>query len=188
VLGVVLAPSLVSFVWFAVLGGIAIDLQLGGVDLSAALAEGGQESALFELLRQYPAFSVTALVVVVLVALFFVSGADAAALVMGILSCRGCKDPRVLVTVFWGVMTGAVAAILLVAGGLEALQTLCILAAFPFLFIMVGVAVSLVKELRREPGTRLTPLAEAVAGPLLASPAVDGNGVKDAVPAIPDRV
>jgi choline/carnitine/betaine transport len=186
VLGVVLAPSLVSFVWFAILGGISINLQLGGVDLSSALAK-GQETALFELLRQYPAFTITALVVVILVALFFISGADAAALVMGILSCRGCKDPRALVTVFWGTMTGAVAAILLVAGGLEALQTLCILAAFPFLFIMVGVAVSLVKELRREPGNRQNPSLESVRDPLLASPAVDGNALNDAIPAIPER-
>ncbi|TDC85786.1 BCCT family transporter [Micromonospora sp. KC606] len=150
VFGVVLAPSLVTFVWFSILGGISINLQLGGTDLSSALAV-GQETALFELLRQYPWFTLTALIVVILVALFFISGADAAALVMGMLSCRGRSEPRALVTVFWGVMTGAVAAILLYAGGLAALQTLCILAAFPFMFIMIGAGVSLVKELRKEP-------------------------------------
>ena len=150
VFGVVLAPSLVTFVWFSIMGGISIHLQLGGTDIAAALAQ-GQETALFELLRQYPWFTITALVVVILVAFFFISGADAAALVMGILSCRGCNEPRALITVFWGVMTGAVAAILLLAGGLAALQTLCILAAFPFIFIMLGAGLSLVKELRNEP-------------------------------------
>jgi glycine betaine transporter len=150
VLGVVLAPSLVTFVWFSILGGTSIHLQLGGTDLAGALAQ-GQETALFQVLRQYPWFGLTALIVVVLVAFFFISGADAAALVMGILSCRGCRSPRAMVTIFWGVMTGAVAAILLLAGGLAALQTLCILAAFPFVFIMLGAAVSLVKELRNEP-------------------------------------
>ena len=186
VLGVVLAPSLVSFVWFSILGGISIDLQLGGFDLGAALKQ-GQETALFELLRQYPLFTVTALVVIILVALFFISGADAAALVMGILSSRGCKEPRMMVTVFWGVMTGAVAAILLVAGGLDALQTLCILAAFPFLFIMVGVAVSLVKELRKEPGPGSEVPRVLVSDSLPASPTRDANGVKDAIPALPER-
>ncbi len=165
IIGVILAPSLVTFVWFSVLGGISIHLQLGDTDLSGALAQ-GQETALFELLRQYPWFSLTALVVVVLVAFFFVSGADAAALVMATLSCRGCREPRALVTVFWGVMTGAVAGILLLAGGLVALQTLCILAAFPFMFIMIGAAVSLVKELRNEPdrvsGPRAPRAPEAV--------------------------
>jgi glycine betaine transporter len=150
VFGVVLAPSLVTFVWFSILGGISIHLQLGGTDLAAAL-EKGQETALFQLLQQYPWFGLTALIVVLLVAFFFVSGADAAALVMAMLSCRGCSEPGKLVTIFWGVMTGAVAGILLLAGGLSALQTLCILAAFPFLFIMIGAAVSLVKELRNEP-------------------------------------
>jgi choline/carnitine/betaine transport len=155
VFGVVLAPSIVTFVWFSILGGISIHLQLGGTDLAAAL-EKGQETALFELLRQYPWFTLTALVVIVLVAFFFVSGADAASLVMAMLSCRGCNEPRKLVTIFWGVMTGAVAGILLLAGGLEALQTLCILAAFPFMFIMIGAAVSLVKGLRaeRDPGAQ----------------------------------
>ena len=186
VLGVVLAPSLVSFVWFSILGGISIDLQLGGVDLGAALKQ-GQETALFELLRQYPLFTVTALIVIILVALFFISGADAAALVMGILSCRGCKEPRMLVTVFWGVMTGAVAAILLVAGGLDALQTLCILAAFPFLFIMVGVAVSLVKELRKEPGPGSGPAPQVVPAVVPATATRDANGVKDTIPAVPER-
>ncbi|MFI7066176.1 BCCT family transporter [Kribbella sp. NPDC050124] len=150
VFGVVLAPSVVTFVWFSILGGISINLQLGGTDLAGAL-ERGQETALFELLRQYPWFAVTALIVVILVAFFFISGADAASLVMAMLSCRGCREPRTLVTIFWGVMTGAVAGILLLAGGLSALQTLCILAAFPFMFVMIGAAVSLVKELRNEP-------------------------------------
>ena len=73
-----------------------------------------------------------------------------------------------LVTVFWGVMTGAVAGILLMAGGLAALQTLCILAAFPFMFVMIGAAVGLMKELRNEPdppphpGRRKTAVEAAV--------------------------
>jgi len=150
VFGVVLAPSLVTFVWFSILGGVSINLQLGGTDLAGAL-EQGQETALFALLREFPWFAVTAFVVVVLVAFFFISGADAASLVMATLSCRGCQEPRVLVTIFWGVMTGAVAGILLMAGGLQALQTLCILAAFPFMFVMIGAVVGLVKELRNEP-------------------------------------
>lgn len=183
VLGVILAPSLVTFVWFSILGGTTIHLQLGGTDLSGALAV-GQDSALFELLRQYPWFSVTAFVVVVLVACFFVSGADAASLVMATLSCRGCVEPRSLVTIFWGVMTGAVAGILLMAGGLAALQTLCILAAFPFMFIMIGAAVSLVKELRNEPDPAPHPgrRATVAAGVPLAPAEVSGSSPTDISP------
>ena len=92
-----------------------------------------------------------------------------------------------MVTVFWGVMTGAVAAILLVAGGLDALQTLCILAAFPFLFIMVGVAVSLVKELRKEPGLGSETSSPPVGAAVAARPPQDANGVSEVVSVVPER-
>ena len=182
VLGVILAPSLVTFVWFSILGGISIHLQLGGTDLEGALAK-GQDTALFAVLHHYPWFTVTAFLVIMLVAFFFVSGADAASLVMAMLSCRGCNEPRKLVTVFWGVMTGAVAAILLLAGGLQALQTLCILAAFPFMFVMIGAAVSLVKGLRSEadpsrvpsPGTVTVQAPEPVVEPAVDAPVRNGH-------------
>jgi glycine betaine transporter len=181
VLGVILAPSLVTFVWFSILGGISIHLQLGGTNLEAALAK-GQDTALFAVLHQYPWFTVTAFLVIMLVAFFFVSGADAASLVMAMLSSRGCTEPKALVTVFWGVMTGAVAGILLLAGGLQALQTLCILAAFPFMFVMVGAAVSLVKELRNEPDPAPHPgrraAAVLVTEPVVASLAEPVFGVQ----------
>ncbi|MFI6820059.1 BCCT family transporter [Micromonospora sp. NPDC050187] len=150
VLGVVAIPSLVSFVWFSVFGGTAIDLQLGGTDLAQAVAE-SPEAALFAVLREFPFFTVTAILVMVLVALFFVSGADAASVVMGTLSARGTIEPKSWLVAMWGVLTGLVAAVLLLAGGLSALQSLTILAALPFLFVMVGMVVGLLRELRREP-------------------------------------
>ncbi|MFI2651220.1 BCCT family transporter [Micromonospora fulviviridis] len=150
VLGVVVIPSLVSFLWFSVFGGTAISLQLGGTDLSTAVAE-SPEAALFAVLREFPFFTVTAILVMVLVALFFVSGADAASVVMGTLSSRGSIEPKSWLVAVWGVLTGLVAAVLLLAGGLSALQSLTILAALPFLFVMVGMVVGLLRELRREP-------------------------------------
>jgi glycine betaine transporter len=150
VFGVLLIPSGVSFVWFAVLGGAAINLQLTGqTDLVAAVGE-SSELALFTTLEQFALSDVTSFVVIVLVALFFVSGADAASVVMGMLSCRGELSPPRSVVILWGTLMGASAAILLLAGGLEALQQGAILAAAPFLLVMVGLAVSLVKALRAE--------------------------------------
>ena len=87
---------------------------------------------------------------VFLVAIFFVTGADAASIVMGMLSQNGKEEPRRWLVVFWGVATGAVAAVLLVAGGLSALQTLCIIVAGPFMLILIGMCVSLMKALREE--------------------------------------
>ncbi len=88
--------------------------------------------------------------VIVLVAVFFVSGADAASVVMGMLSSRGNLSPTRPIVVLWGVFTGAAAAILLIAGGLEALQQPAIIAAAPFMLVMVGLLVGLFKALGQE--------------------------------------
>jgi choline/carnitine/betaine transport len=147
---VILVPSLVSFVWFAILGGAAFDLQLNqAVDMPAALA-GGTENALFETLREYPLATVTVALAVLLVAIFFITGADSASIVMGMLSQNGDEEPKRSLVVFWGVATGAVAAVLLWAGGLAALQTLVIIVAGPFMLILIGMCVSLMKALRQE--------------------------------------
>jgi glycine betaine transporter len=148
-LGVILVPSGVSFMWFAILGGSALDLQLSGqADLIAAAAK--PEVALFTTLEEFPISSVTSFLVVILVSLFFVSGADAASLVMGTMSSRGALEPSRPVVVVWGSLTGLAAAVLLVAGGLTALQQAAIIAAAPFVLIMLGVCAGLFKEMRAE--------------------------------------
>ncbi len=154
VVGVLLVPSGVSFIWFAVFGGAAIDLQLSGAaDLSAIT--GTPEIALFTTLEEFPLSGVTSFVVIILVALFFISGADAASLVMGMLSSRGNLNPARAVTVVWGVSTGAAAAILLLANGLSALQQAAIIAAAPFTLVMIGLCISLFKGLASEVGTAI---------------------------------
>jgi choline/carnitine/betaine transport len=151
VVGVLLIPSGVSFAWFAVFGGAAINLQLTQqADLARVVGE--PEIALFTMLEQYPLAGLTSFVVIVLVALFFVSGADAASVVMGMLSSRGSLTPARPVVVMWGVFTGAAAAILLLAGGLPALQQAAIIAAAPFTLVMIGLCVSLFKALNADFG------------------------------------
>ena len=151
VAGVLLVPSLVSLVWFAVFGGAAIKVQQEGVDLAG---EGSIEAQLFGLLDQYPIATIASVLVMVLVAIFFVSGADAASIVMGSLSERGTIKPGRGTVIFWGVAMGAVAAVMLLVGGedaLKGLQTITIIAALPFVLVMVGLAVALVKDLRNDP-------------------------------------
>ncbi|MCS7482110.1 BCCT family transporter [Umezawaea endophytica] len=151
VAGVILVPSGVSVVWFAILGGTAIFTQRSGVDLAGQATPEGQ---LFALLDNFPLAAVAGVVVMLLVAIFFVSGADAASIVMGTLSQRGSITPNKRVVVFWGVLTGAVAAVMLLVGGsnaLTGLQNLTIIAALPFLVIMIGLCVSLAKDLRSDP-------------------------------------
>jgi glycine betaine transporter len=148
---VILVPSLVSFIWFSILGGAAFDLQLNQGKDMAAVVDAGMEGALFETLGSYPLGTVTSALAVFLIAIFFVTGADSASIVMGMLSQNGCEEPRRGLTVFWGVTTGAVAAVLLWSGGLKALQTLVILVAGPFMLVLIAMCISTLKSLREEP-------------------------------------
>jgi choline/carnitine/betaine transport len=151
VTGVLLVPSVVSLVWFAIFGGAGIDMQRDGVDLAGA---GSAEGTLFALLDNMPLTTITSVIVMVLVAIFFVSGADAASIVMGTLSERGTLAPSRRTVIFWGAATGAVAAVMLLIGGedaLSGLQNVTIVAALPFLLVMVGLAASLVKDLSSDP-------------------------------------
>jgi choline/carnitine/betaine transport len=151
VAGVILVPSAVSLVWFAILGGSAVFAQRSGVDLAGRTTPEGQ---LFALLGGFPFAAVAGVVVMLLVAIFFVSGADAASVVMGTLSQKGSIAPAKGVVVFWGVLTGAVAAVMLLVGGSDALtglQNLTIIVALPFLVIMIGLCVALGRDLRSDP-------------------------------------
>jgi choline-glycine betaine transporter len=152
VTGVILIPSLVSLIWFAIFGGAAVSLQRSGVDLASR----SSEQQLFGVLDSYPLGVALGVVAMLLVAIFFVSGADAASVVMGTLSQRGSIQPARGVVIFWGVLMGTIGAIMLLVGGggdaaLSGIQKLTIITAAPFALIMVLLCVSLAKELRNDP-------------------------------------
>ena len=151
VVGVILVPSLVSLIWFSVFGGAGIGQQLDGLDIAGADSVEGQ---LFGVLGNLPLTGIATVVAMLLIAIFFISGADSASMVMGSLSQRGTLAPNRGVVVFWGGLTGGVAALLLWSGGeeaLNALQTMTIIAAAPFLLVMIGLCVSLYRDLQRDP-------------------------------------
>lgn len=150
--GVILVPSSVSLLWFAIFGGSSMKLQAAG----RLGKESTPEGQLFGVLDQYPIAGVMSVLVMILVGIFFVSGADAASIVMGTLSQKGAFEPTRFVVIFWGVITGAVAAVMLLIGGgggdaLTGLQNLTILVAAPFTLVMVGLCWALLKDLRRDP-------------------------------------
>ncbi|MDQ4118293.1 MAG: BCCT family transporter [Actinomycetota bacterium] len=147
--GVILVPSLVSLVWFAVFGGTAITQAASGRTFSE-----DSNVQLFEVLQAYPLATVTGLLVMVLVGIFFVSGADAASIVMGTLSQRGTIEPARWVVIFWGAVMGGIAVLMLITGGEDALsgvQNLTILVSVPFVIIMVLLCFAMAKDLRRDP-------------------------------------
>ena len=152
VVGVLLIPSVVSLVWFAIFGGAAINLQRSGTDLASANVEG----QLFGLLHSMPLGGVLSVLAMVLVAIFFVSGADAASVVIGTLSQRGSISPHRWVVIFWGVVMGAIAAIMLPIGAgqdeaLTGIQNITIILAAPFALVMVALCIALARDLHHDP-------------------------------------
>jgi choline/carnitine/betaine transport len=148
VLGVLLLPSVVSALWFIVFGGAAINSQRGGVNIAG---QGNEAAGFFVALEQFPFLTVTAILVIILTAIFFVSGADAGALVLSTLSSRGRPEPWTPLVVLWAVMTGVVAGVLLLVNGLQALQTFTILASTPFVVVLIGLCIATWVDLSRDP-------------------------------------
>ncbi|MFD9081058.1 BCCT family transporter [Streptomyces erythrochromogenes] len=170
-IGVLLVPSGATVVWFCVMGGTAIRLDsTGTVDFAAELKE-GTEASLFAMLDALPLSTLTSWVAMALVMTYFVTSADSASLVMGSLTSRGSLHPPTWLVVTWGVLMAAVAAVLLLAGGLKSLQTATILVALPFVVVMLLLCWALLKELRQDPG----------AGPARHHPL---HGMRDAVRAM----
>ncbi|MFF3842965.1 BCCT family transporter [Streptomyces sp. NPDC001930] len=150
--GVLLVPSGATVVWFCVMGGTAIRLEsTGAADLATAMKDGA-EASLFAMLEALPIGTVTSVVAMLLVMTYFITSADSASLVMGSLTSRGSLNPPTWLVVTWGVLMAAVAAVLLVVGGLKSLQTATILVALPFVVVMLVLCWALVKELREDPG------------------------------------
>ncbi|QEA13729.1 BCCT family transporter [Comamonas flocculans] len=150
VIGVVLAPTLLGFAWFAVFGGAALHAQIfGQADLVQALAN-GYETVLFVLFDSLPASMLLSVVALVLLIIFFVTSADSAVLVLASMSTDEAGDPPLRRRVVWGVAVALIAAALLVAGGLQALQGLITIAALPFALLMLLVIVSLFRVLDGE--------------------------------------
>ncbi|WP_216630556.1 BCCT family transporter [Nocardiopsis coralli] len=152
-IGVVLGiPSLAFFAWFSVFGGSAIELDMNhGTDIAGDTAA-EINSAFFSTLAEFPFPMVTAALVVILAVLFFISGADANTYVLGMLTTHGSIKPRMPILLLWGAMTGALAIILLLSGGLEALQQTAIVSSAPFLLVIVGVVVCFLRDLRATEG------------------------------------
>jgi len=159
---VLIVPSLLSFMWFAVFGGAGIELDraTGGL-ISRAVAQ-NEAVGLFTFFEQLPLGLVTSIVAIVLVFIFFVAGADAGTIVLGRFTTGGLLTPSRVVQVIWGLVMGAFAAILLLAGGLDALQQASILAALPFVFVILAMCVAVYRALAAEKGEEEGERREAV--------------------------
>lgn len=150
VLGTVIAPSLVGFMWFSIFGGTALHLEIfQQVPLSAA-AQADPATAMFAMFSAMPLGMAMSIVATVLVVVFFVTSGDSATLVLGTMSTRGDPDPSARVKIAWGLLVAGIALSLLFAGGLQAVQTATIVFALPFALVLVLMAVALLRAVRED--------------------------------------
>lgn len=153
IIGVLTVPTLFSFLWFAVLGGTGLHSELfGSGGIVDAISNFGSEVALFKLLEQLPFTAFSSAIAILLITTFFITSADSATFVLGIQTTKGRLNPSNGVKIMWGILLAALAIILLKSGGLAAIQTAAIIAAFPFTFVLIGMCISLIKALRKENG------------------------------------
>ncbi|WP_280146343.1 glycine betaine transporter OpuD [Bacillus amyloliquefaciens] len=146
-IGVLVTPCILAFLWFAIFGVSAMDLQQKGVFNVAGMTT---DTMLFGALSHYPLTMVTSVLTLVLIAVFFITSADSATFVLGMQTSYGSLNPSNRVKITWGVIQSAVAAVLLYSGGLAALQNTAILAAVPFSVVILLMIVSLYKSLVSE--------------------------------------
>ncbi|ACL41300.1 choline/carnitine/betaine transporter [Pseudarthrobacter chlorophenolicus A6] len=154
VAGVLLVPTTVGFLWFSVLGGAAIHRELFGS--GGLISDDGTvdtEGALFNLLGSLPGGTILTVGAILLIAIFFITSADSGALVMGMISTGGDVEPKNWLRIFWALASAAVAIALLLANGLQAIQTAAILTAVPFSVVIILMCISTAKAFHLEHAT-----------------------------------
>ncbi len=166
ILGVLVVPVLVSFLWFTVMGNTAILFQTDGTaDVYGAIADAGWDEsvAMFALLEVLPFPLLTTIVTMFVITVFFVTSSDSGSFVIDMIASGGNLNPPVGLRVFWALTEGAVAATLVLAGGLRALQAAAIATGLPFTIVLLVVMLGIFKGLRSE-RDGIT-LEEVAAGP-----------------------
>lgn len=173
ILGVLLVPTLLAFAWLVLFGGTAMHIELfegGGI---AEAVKADLTGALYVTLDRMDAGfmgKVAAAAATVLIATYFITSSDSGTLVVNTILSMGDPNPPMLHRVIWGIKEGVVAAVLLLAGGLSALQTASITAALPFSVIMLFMAWGLVRSLNRETLPAYAGPGRTVAGALRSDP------------------
>ncbi|TVR03998.1 MAG: BCCT family transporter [Deltaproteobacteria bacterium] len=147
VTGVMLVPAVVSAIWFFIFGGTALHSELFGTGGISAAVDTDTSLALFATLEQLPLGALLALLSVLLILTFLITSADSATFVLGMFTSDGQRNPPRWLRMLWGVLQAGIAGALLYSGGLDALRTVSITAALPFLLLLLLMVLSLLKAL-----------------------------------------
>jgi len=153
ILGAIIIPSIMCFIWFTIVGGTAIDLTLNG-GAGDAISGAGQQNQLFAMLDFMLGSSlawIMAIIVVVLLLTYLVTTADSAILIVNTINAAGAEKPSGRPhIIFWGVALSLVVGGLLIAGGVGAIQSAMVIGALPFSLVMVLMCISLIKAIVRD--------------------------------------
>jgi len=148
----IFAPTAILALAFTIFGGTAITFSRDGVE--GIDGESSNEQVLFSMFQDLPLGTITPFILLVILAVFFVTSADSASVVMGTMSSKGDPTPNKLIVIFWGLCMMGIAIVMLLTGGedvLTGLQNLTILAALPFCLVLLTMMVAFIKDLRSDP-------------------------------------
>lgn len=149
--GVLFIPSGFTFLWMTTFGNTAISMVLKGKASELVhVVNNNLPTALFKFFEYLPCSMFLSILGLVLIITFFVSSSDSGSLVIDTLTSGGVENPPVWQRVFWASLEGVVAATLLLAGGLEALQTMAIVSAFPIIFMILIGSFALIRSLKAD--------------------------------------
>ncbi|KKB39625.1 BCCT family transporter [Bacillus thermotolerans] len=151
ILGVMVIPPAIACLWIAAFGGTALWHDLNEGAGIAAAVNADLTSALFLTFDQLPMSGIMSVLAILLIITFLVTSADSATYILASMTSNGSLEPPLVAKVVWGVLMAAIAAVLLYAGGLEALQTASLISALPFTVLLLLLMIAIAKLVRKEP-------------------------------------
>ncbi|MEW8968149.1 BCCT family transporter [Exiguobacterium alkaliphilum] len=150
IVGVLVVPPAIALLWIAVFGGTALHLDLFEGTSIAQAVDADVTSALFVTFAELPLSFLLSVLSILLILTFLITSADSATYIISSMTTNGSLNPPLAVRIVWGVLLGGIAAVLLIASGLEGLQTASLISALPFTVILILMVYTLFSLLRKE--------------------------------------
>jgi choline/glycine/proline betaine transport protein len=161
--GMLLAPTVLGFFWFATFGGTALSLEAAGVGRIAEMSMQDEALSLYAMLAEMPLFMVTSALATLAIVVFFITSSDSGSLVDVMVTSGGHPNPPAPYRIFWCVTEGVVAMSLLSAGGLIAMRTASLTSALPLTVFLLVACIGLLRALRVDAATSGRPMRAEIA-------------------------
>ncbi|MCT1579035.1 BCCT family transporter [Oceanobacillus kimchii] len=150
IFGVTVVPPVIACLWIAVFGGTSLISDLNNGTMIAEAVDEDLAVALFETFGTLPLSTLMSVSAIFLIFTFLVTSADSATYILGSMTSKGSLNPALVTKIVWGMLITAIAIVLLLAGGLEALQTAALTSALPFTIIIIILMISFLKIIKKD--------------------------------------